>query len=852
MDTSTSRSRRAGTIEPFLTRFHLSSEDDKDKGGPKKRVETAGHFLMCPNLFCAIKAVTMIMHKDNRKVRLHAHAQKSRPSQCVPCSKHLCIICCLVLACLSLSSGQEVQEEEWSGKLAPSNVSTQSLNGGSSKGPSWDQQVAANDDDATFTPDTSHSGKFMAGDLPLSNESRVFILRIFSRYNGGADMQTESFIAFLKNIGLEALVKNESLSGDTKGSFNISKSELFHPKTIFHVESNSSHHRNESSISKEEETASTMPSELQNRVKKSVPGPGGLKDTFGECLTVEGISRIFRLDKDRKLTVPDFMRICPALLDQLDGGYCSPKSSSTQKYNSEKHKRHEHHQGTEDTVDHHHDHGHDGHDHSHDGHEHDHHHDHGHDGHNHSHDGHDHNHDHDNEHSPSNGTESSWNYKPKAAHAWGYTMLSVTVISLCSLAGALVIPSRRRVFYNHTLQFMVALAVGSMLSDAMLHLIPHAMMDHGHGGDDHKGHGHGGDDHEGHGHGEDSPDGHGHHDSHSKHQEAMYKGLVGLLGIYGFFFLERLFTLFTSSQRDRKSKKSQRKACLERKVCDASVSIPMVARGPNGKLNEPSCEDTVMVVHPNKALKGFADASHESYLHMCDESHLASPVDEVGVSPETTDVLAAEHAIRKNGKVLEKVDEEILGISFKLESHDMETGHEHNHGHSHSHMVNGPLPAIALMVIMGDMVHNFCDGLAIGAAFSASLAGGVSTSVAVLCHELPHEIGDFAVLIRSGLSVKRAAFLNMVSGIPCYLGAVVALLAGEYGYLSQWIFSWVGGMFIYITLADLIPEMSSVYTKCGEPWYLHLLLQACGIALGTTILLILGAAEEEMLQAFQH
>ena len=68
----------------------------------------------------------------------------------------------------------------------------------------------------------------------------------------------------------------------------------------------------------------------------------------------------------------------------------------------------------------------------------------------------------------------------------------------------------------------------------------------------------------------------------------------------------------------------------------------------------------------------------------------------------------------------------------------------------------------AWMVIFGDGIHNLADGLAIGAAFSESFTSGLSTSIAVLCHELPHEVGDFAMLLKAGMSVKQAVFYNIL------------------------------------------------------------------------------------------
>lgn len=77
-------------------------------------------------------------------------------------------------------------------------------------------------------------------------------------------------------------------------------------------------------------------------------------------------------------------------------------------------------------------------------------------------------------------------------------------------------------------------------------------------------------------------------------------------------------------------------------------------------------------------------------------------------------------------------------------------GHSHTHGHVHS--APGSIKSVAWMVIMGDGIHNLTDGLAIGAAFAANVGGGLSTAVAVFCHELPHEIGkrNFVVTCKGG------------------------------------------------------------------------------------------------------
>lgn len=96
--------------------------------------------------------------------------------------------------------------------------------------------------------------------------------------------------------------------------------------------------------------------------------------------------------------------------------------------------------------------------------------------------------------------------------------------------------------------------------------------------------------------------------------------------------------------------------------------------------------------------------------------------------------------------------------------------------------------------------------MAIGAAFSNSIPGGFSTAIAVFCHELPHELGDFAVLLKAGMSAKKAAYYNVLSSVLSFFGMVVGIIIGETPEASAWIFACAAGMFIYIALVDMVRD----------------------------------------------
>uniref|UniRef100_A0A4W4GZ83 Solute carrier family 39 member 8 n=1 Tax=Electrophorus electricus TaxID=8005 RepID=A0A4W4GZ83_ELEEL len=124
------------------------------------------------------------------------------------------------------------------------------------------------------------------------------------------------------------------------------------------------------------------------------------------------------------------------------------------------------------------------------------------------------------------------------------------------------------------------------------------------------------------------------------------------------------------------------------------------------------------------------------------------------------------------------------------------------------HQLSG-VKTVAWMITLSDAVHNFIDGLAIGASFTMSVLTGFSTSLAIVCEEFPHELGDFVILLNAGLSVPQAAFFNLLSAMSCYLGLVLGVLLGS-AFAPNLIFAFAGGMFLYIALADMFPEMNGI------------------------------------------
>jgi zinc and cadmium transporter len=152
-----------------------------------------------------------------------------------------------------------------------------------------------------------------------------------------------------------------------------------------------------------------------------------------------------------------------------------------------------------------------------------------------------------------------------------------------------------------------------------------------------------------------------------------------------------------------------------------------------------------------------------------------------------------------------------IGAFFMLEklvlwrhSHSEEYADHGAHHHHHEHREK----ASAFLVLVGDSIHNALDGVLIGAAFLTDVRLGIVTGIAAMAHEIPQEVGDFAVLLNSGMSRARALVLNLLTSLTSVAGGVLAYFAlGRSLAVLPYALAVAAACFLYVAVADLIPGL---------------------------------------------
>ncbi|XP_061232936.1 zinc transporter ZIP10 isoform X3 [Neopsephotus bourkii] len=396
-----------------------------------------------------------------------------------------------------------------------------------------------------------------------------------------------------------------------------------------------------------------------------------------------------------------------------------------------------------------------------------------------------------------------------------------------------------------------ALAVGTMSGDALLHLLPHS-----HGGHNHS-------HHHGQGHVHEHKRSHRHAHGHGVQTEGfleendpVLKGLVALGGIYVLFIIEHCLRMYKHYNKQKSKQKWCKKPQTEespigRKLSDHKLNnrpdadwlqLKPLAGADDSVLSEDRLNETELT-----DLDGQLESPPKNFLSVEEDNNMHHSHNDISHSAQEHDLHDSEYDSHGEDKMIAR--------KHSHHWHHKHSHHSHGHCHSGKDLKDTGIANIAWMVIMGDGIHNFSDGLAIGAAFSAGLTGGISTSIAVFCHELPHELGDFAVLLKAGMTVKQAIVYNLLSAMMAYIGMLIGTAVGQYANnITLWIFAITAGMFLYVALVDMLPEMLHGDGDNEEHGYCpvgQFILQNLGLLLGFAIMLVIALYEDKIVLDIQ-
>ncbi len=166
--------------------------------------------------------------------------------------------------------------------------------------------------------------------------------------------------------------------------------------------------------------------------------------------------------------------------------------------------------------------------------------------------------------------------------------------------------------------------------------------------------------------------------------------------------------------------------------------------------------------------------------------------------------------------------------------------HHCHHAHLHANVASEHTShphSFAYMNLVGDVVHNFIDGLIIAGSYLVSIPLGFATTIAVILHEIPQEISDFGVLMHGGFTKKKALFFNFLTALTAFIGAGVALILGNImeGF-GIYLLAFTAGGFIYIAGSDLIPELHKHFET--KKSFIQLITFLLGIGLMVLLVMV--------------
>lgn len=416
--------------------------------------------------------------------------------------------------------------------------------------------------------------------------------------------------------------------------------------------------------------------------------------------------------------------------------------------------------------------------------------------------------------------EKSKSYDPGYL-GWISTLISIFIISIISIAMIFIVGIKKNIkVYRYMLEIFVASAVGALITDSLIHLYPLALGVHTHDSD------------------------HDHNHNIYDKDNYIWKGIILIATIYIFYLFEYLMLVVPKMFGVQSHGHHHHHSHHHDHFHSSNIH--------NEKQNAHIEEIEFLKQNQNIECNIICKVDDHIAQH---RSHRGVPIDCLEHMQEVHQITKIESSDQittlNNPNIIENT---LKNDSVINEQSDVNVCNKSTHSFCSRLKHFFRMDKIVWMLTFGDALHNCIDGLVIGTQFMeqwpSGFSKGVMTSIAILCHEVPHEIGDYAAMLATGMSIKKCVLMNTLSTISCFIGGLIGCGIGS-AVNTLWIQPIIAAIFIYIAMTVLMPNLLKTLENSKSP-FKYFLCHTIGYFIGSASLIAIAFHEHSFEIDFHH
>ncbi|VDK82742.1 unnamed protein product [Onchocerca ochengi] len=382
--------------------------------------------------------------------------------------------------------------------------------------------------------------------------------------------------------------------------------------------------------------------------------------------------------------------------------------------------------------------------------------------------------------------------KPEAWQTWGIGMIIVTISAFASPLCLLFVPLLNKKFYERVMTFLVALGIGALSGSVIFIMLPRAF---------------------------EVPE-----------NEQSIKSLIILGSLYAFFAIDRILKYAMEIKRHRKSQKMMEIKKTNKIGLTTTLTDSRSRENSHTKDEIEQIQAEIESAAVNSAItRTFSTRKNVPVImHLDDAENRIENNNSLQVPQPIATIYSTSPTLSQKSKNHTREGAKISVSVAVVEQ--MEVQPEALE-----------ISSIAYMILFGSSANNFVDGMSNGVAFADSLGRGLSIGVACIAQQFPQELGTLAILAQSGLGLRKTLLLNLIPGALSYLGFAIGALLDDYSEgTDTFVFAVSSGMYLYVFLGTLIPEMreatSDLINNNYQESKIVTVLQSTGLLIGLSFI----------------